>query len=137
MTAHVSSVFCLCDGTPASTLNLSVSCESSAVPEYQPFTDRHPESNSSGETCIESAAPTTTRVPLIPKPPYIALILAALPVFQLHPLSDATPHLSPLVHRLVKITGARRHGGTFFHLSMGYVRREGFGKVRQQPMEGI
>src|SRR6266702_4044126 len=60
--------------TPACTLNLSVSCESTAVPEYQPFTDRRPEINTSGETCSDSAAPMTTSVPLRPKPPCTALI---------------------------------------------------------------
>ena len=39
------------DRTPASTLNLSVSWESIAVPEYQPFTERRPEINIRGETC--------------------------------------------------------------------------------------
>jgi hypothetical protein len=48
--------------TPVSTLNLSVSCESIAVPGYQPFTDRRPEINTSDETCSDSAAPMTTSI---------------------------------------------------------------------------
>ena len=51
------------DCTPVSALNLSVSCESIAVPEYQPLTDRRPEINASGDTCSDCAAPITISDP--------------------------------------------------------------------------
>src|SRR5438034_10462047 len=66
------------DRTPVRALNASVSCESIEVPEYQPLTERHPESKNTGDTCIDGAAPTIKSVPLTAKPPWTALIASPL-----------------------------------------------------------
>ena len=51
------------DRTPERALKESVSCESIEVPEYQPLIDRHPMRSIRGETSIDSAAPSTSKVP--------------------------------------------------------------------------
>ena len=87
--------------TPASTLNASVSCESIAVPEYQPLTDRRPEINTSGETCNDCAAPMTTSVPLRPRPPCTALM--ASPLVTVARMTFAPPSFEQFRRRVLRL----------------------------------
>src|SRR6185369_15516445 len=64
--------------TPESTLKARVSCESIEVPEYHPFTDLDPVISTRGETCSDSAAPTTSKTPFALKPPCTELIASPL-----------------------------------------------------------
>ena len=64
--------------TPVRTLKARVSCESIDVPEYQPLTERLPMSSGRGDTCIDSAAPTISSVPLTARPPCTAPIASPL-----------------------------------------------------------
>ena len=78
-----------------------MSCESIEVPEYQPLTERQPMSSDRGETCIDSAAPTISSVPLTARPPWTALI--ASPLVAVARMTLAPPSLLQLRRGVLRL----------------------------------